>query len=313
METLMIQEQSYPLYSASQVPTRNGLRVMMAESYGMCFGVRDAVSLALGAAREGELTVLGELAHNPAVLARLSAAGVERAPSLEPPSGTRRVMITAHGTSNVVRERLRNNGLEVLDATCPLVNHAHRMLLRLVGSGYFPVVIGRAEHVEVRGLVGDLAEHAVVENDADVEALPERLGVMRLGVVSQTTQPLERVLALVDRLRARFPQAEVKFVDTVCAPTKERQTAARRLGASCPVVIVVGGRGSNNTRQLVRTCEAEGARAYQVESAEDLRPEWVAGVEQVGLTAGTSTPDEVVEAVRGALVRLAEQPLPLAA
>ena len=305
----MIQEQVAPGDAA-----RGGaLRVLMAESYGMCFGVRDAVSLALGAARGGELTVLGELAHNPAVLERLAAAGVERAPSLEPPAGARRVMITAHGASHAAKERLRSGGLELLDATCPLVAHAHRMLLRLVAAGYFPVVIGRADHVEVRGLVGDLGEHAVVASEEEVDALPESLAFARLGVVSQTTQPLERVLALVDRLRARFPHAEVKFVDTVCAPTKERQAAARRLGASCPVVIVVGGRGSNNTRQLLRACEAEGARAYQVEGPEELRAEWVTGVEQVGLTAGTSTPDEVVEAVRQALVRLGERPLSLAA
>lgn len=289
------------------------LRVLMAESYGMCFGVRDAVSLALGAARSGELIVLGELAHNPAVLARLSAAGVERVPTLEPPDGARRVMITAHGASHAAKERLRSGGLELLDATCPLVAHAHRMLLRLVAAGYFPVVIGKADHVEVRGLVGDLAEYSVLSDEAEVDALPETLSTARLGVVSQTTQPLERVLALVDRLRTRFPQAEVKFIDTVCAPTKERQTAARRLGASCPVVIVVGGRGSNNTRQLLRACEAEGARAYQVEGPDELRAEWMAGVEQVGLTAGTSTPDEVVEAVRQALISLGEHPHALAA
>lgn len=305
----MIQEQFL-----TETPARSSaLRVMMAESYGMCFGVRDAVSLALGAARNGELTVLGELAHNPAVLQRLATAGVERTPSLEPPPGARRVMITAHGASHAAKERLRSSGLELLDATCPLVAHAHRMLQRLAASGYFPIVIGRADHVEVRGLVGDLAEHAVIASEADVDAFPETLASSRLGVVSQTTQPLERVLALVDYLRTRFPHAEVKFIDTVCAPTKERQTAARRLGSSCPVVIVVGGRGSNNTRQLVRACELEGARAYQVEGPDDLRAEWVSGVEQVGLTGGTSTPDEVVEAVRQALVRLGETALPLAA
>jgi 4-hydroxy-3-methylbut-2-en-1-yl diphosphate reductase len=183
------------------------------------------------------------------------------------------------------------------------VTHAHRRLQRLVAQGYFPVVIGNPQHVEVRGLVGDLDEYAVISSEADV---PRLAGRSRLGMVSQTTQPLEFVLQIVDRIRAAFPEAEVRFIDTVCQPTKERQSAARRLASLCPVVIVIGGRNSNNTRQLVRTCEAEGARAYQVESAADLRPEWFIDTESVGLTAGTSTPDEVIQEVHDALLRSAE-------
>jgi len=196
---------------------------------------------------------------------------------------------------------LHEKGLHVAEATCPLVSHAHRMLDRLVALGYFPVVIGRTDHVEVRGLVKDLAEYQVIAGPDDI---PSLAGKRRLGFVSQTTQPLELVLDLVDRVRTALPEAEVKFADTVCAPTKERQLAARRLAASCEAVVVVGGRNSNNTRQLVRTCEAGGARAYQVERAEDLHPEWFEGIETVGLTAGTSTPDEVIDAVRSALEAL---------
>jgi 4-hydroxy-3-methylbut-2-enyl diphosphate reductase len=159
--------------------------------------------------------------------------------------------------------------------------------------------------VEVRGLVGDLDEYEIIAHEAEIAGLAGR---PRLGVVSQTTQPIDFVLRMVDQIRAAFPCAEVRFIDTVCQPTKERQTAARRLASRCPVVIVIGGRNSNNTRQLVRTCEAEGARAYQVETAADLRPEWLAGVESVGLTAGTSTPDEVIEEVRRALQQVAAGP-----
>src|SRR5205823_473412 len=127
----------------------------------------------------------------------------------------------------------------------------------------------------------------------------------RLGVVSQTTQPLDFVLMIVDLIRSTFPEAEVRFRDTVCQPTKERQAAARRLAARCEVILVVGGRNSNNTRQLVRSCEAEGARAYQIETAAEIQPEWLAGAETVGLTAGTSTPDEVIEDAHRRLMRMA--------
>jgi 4-hydroxy-3-methylbut-2-enyl diphosphate reductase len=279
------------------------MKVMRADSLGMCFGVRDAIAMALSSPHGSDLTILGELVHNTEILRRLREAGVRSVPSVDAPVETSRVMITAHGAATTVIERLRARGLHVEEATCPLVTHAHRRLQRLAAQGYFPVVIGNPQHVEVRGLVGDLDEYAVISSEADV---PRLAGRPRLGVVSQTTQPLEFVLQIVDRVRAAFPEAEVRFVDTVCQPTKERQSAARRLASLCPVVIVIGGRNSNNTRQLVRTCAMEGARAYQVESAADLRPEWFIDIDIVGLTAGTSTPDEVIQEVHDALLRFAE-------
>lgn len=274
------------------------MQVVLADSFGMCFGVRDALKLALEHPHRQDLTILGELVHNSEVLRRLRDAGVRSAPTLDAPVETRRVMITAHGASDRAIQELRERGLEVEQATCPLVRHAHRMLQRLVRQGYYPVVLGRPDHVEVRGLVGDLDPYTVVQHPEEIHSLA---GHARIGVVSQTTQPLDWVLEMVDRIRAAYPDAEVRFADTVCQPTKDRQQAARRLAASCQVVVVVGGRGSNNTRQLVRTCEAEGARVYHVERAAEVRPEWLRGAESVGLTAGTSTPDETIQEVREAL------------
>jgi 4-hydroxy-3-methylbut-2-en-1-yl diphosphate reductase len=280
------------------------MKVQLAESFGMCFGVRDAVEMALQAPYRRDLTVLGELVHNDDVLRRLSDAGVRTAASVESTVATGHVMITAHGAAGSIAARLRDRGLEVHEATCPLVAHAHRMLDRLVRDGFFPVVIGKPDHVEVRGLVGDLGEYAVIQGPEDLARLAGRA---RIGVVSQTTQPLDFVLGLVDALRTAFPAAEVRFRDTVCQPTKDRQAAARRLASACEVVVVVGGRNSNNTGQLVRACELEGARAYQVERAADLRPEWFLGVRTAGLTAGTSTPDPVIDEVHRALLRLADR------
>src|SRR5438128_1766875 len=279
------------------------MKVMMADSLGMCFGVRDAVAMALTSPHRSDLTILGELVHNTEILRRLREAGIQSVPSIDTPVETSRVMITAHGAATGVVERLRARGLRVEEATCPLVAHAHRQLQRLVAQGYFPVVIGHPHHVEVRGLVGDLDEYAVISSEEEV---PRLAGRPRLGVVSQTTQPLEFVLQTVDRIRTAFPEADVRFVDTVCQPTKERQSAARRLASLCPVVIVIGGRNSNNTRQLVRTCEAEGTRAHQVETAADLRQESFIDIDTVGLTAGTSTPDAVIQEVHDALLRFTE-------
>jgi 4-hydroxy-3-methylbut-2-enyl diphosphate reductase len=274
------------------------MEVRMAEHLGMCFGVRDAIDLALRLTRQGPLTILGDLVHNPDVVARMDAAGAARA--RDPGEiQTRALLLTAHGTSQRVKQQLRGHGYQLHDATCPLVKRAHLALAKLVAEGCFPVVIGQAEHVEVRGLVGDLDENAVVLREDDFDQLePAVARGQALGVVAQTTQPLARVQELVEALRRRFPASEVRFVDTVCQPTKDRQDAIHRLAAVADVIVVIGGPESNNTRKLTELARGLGRTAYQVAGAGDLRPEWFASVRVVGVTAGTSTPDHVIAEVR---------------
>jgi 4-hydroxy-3-methylbut-2-enyl diphosphate reductase len=214
-------------------------------------------------------------------------------------------MVTAHGASEAAKTRARERGLHVLEATCPLVHVAHRAVQALVRDGFHAVIIGKRDHVEVRGLTEDLAECDIVLTEADVTALRER---PRLGIAAQTTQPIEHVRQLVALIRARFPQSEVRFVDTVCQPTKQRQTAAEELARQCDVVVVIGGAHSNNTRELVATCARHCPRVHHVQSAEDLRTDWFNGAETLGLTAGTSTPDAVIDLVEQALWRVARVP-----
>jgi 4-hydroxy-3-methylbut-2-enyl diphosphate reductase len=203
-------------------------------------------------------------------------------------------MVTAHGASARAMTETRNRGLSVVEATCPLVHLAHRAVARLVQGGFHPVIVGKRDHVEVRGLTEDLEEFDVVLNEADVLALKER---PRFGVAAQTTQPVERVRRLVELLRQRFPQSAVRFMDTVCGPTKLRQQAALELAAQSDVVIVVGGAHSNNTRELVATCSHFCPRVHHVQAAGDLRAGWFIGAEVVGITAGTSTPDTTISSV----------------
>jgi len=259
----------------------------------MCFGVRDAIALAQERSENGPLTILGDLVHNDTVLGDLRRRGVRIVEKVEE-AATRRVMITAHGASEKAVAGIRERGHEVLDATCPLVHLAHRAVGQLVAEGYHPVIVGKRDHVEVRGMTGDLGEYDVILGEEDVYALHEK---PRFGVVAQTTQPIERVRRLVALLQHRFPCAEVKFVDTVCRPTKQRQEAAVELARESEAVIVIGGLHSNNTRELVQTCARHCDRVYHVRTAGDLRPEWFAEVETVGITAGTSTPDVLVDQV----------------
>ena len=277
------------------------MKIILAEHLGMCFGVRDAIALALQQAAAQPLTVLGELVHNEAVLASLLQRGIriERDPAAVTTSA---VMITAHGASQRMMNRVRERGLNVTEATCPLVQFAHRAVSKLVDEGYHPVIVGKRDHVEVRGLTEDLKEFDVVLAETDVDGLQER---PRFGIAAQTTQPVERVRRLVFLIRQRFPRSEVRFIDTVCQPTKQRQTSAIDLAQQSDVVIVIGGAHSNNTRELVATCSRNCGRVYHVQTAADLRPEWFTGTETVGITAGTSTPDAAIEDVELRLGQIA--------
>lgn len=276
------------------------MRILRAARLGMCFGVRDAIALAFDHADAGPLTILGDLVHNPAVLGALAARGVavaQDAATVE--TGT--VMVTAHGTSARAMARTRALGLTVVDATCPLVYAAHRAVMALARDGYHVVIVGQRDHVEVRGLTGDLDRFDVILDDDDVLALEEH---PRIGVAAQTTQAIDKVRRLVAMIRRRFQASDVRFLDTVCKPTKERQTAAIEMARQADVVIVVGGRSSNNTRELVKTCARFCSRVHHVETADELSAEWVAGAGVVGLTAGTSTPDDVIDRVEARLQQL---------
>ncbi len=280
------------------------MKILRAEHLGMCFGVKDAIKQALDAAKHERLTILGDLVHNETVLAELRERGIgleQNAAAVT--TGT--VMITAHGASDRKLRETRSRGLNVLEATCPLVHVAHRSLAGLVRDGFHPIIIGQRDHVEVRGMTEDLAEFDVVLDEAGAARLRER---PRYGVISQTTQPIAKVRWLVQLVRERFPKSEVRFIDTVCQPTKQRQNAAVELAQQCTVVVVIGGAHSNNTRELVNTCRRFCPRVHHVQSVANLRADWFMSEDVVGLTAGTSTPDKVITEVESQLGQMRKEP-----
>ena len=260
----------------------------------MCFGVRDALAAAHEVASRRPATILGQLVHNEVVRQRLSEAGAREGRLEAQQAGTADVIVTAHGAADRDRERWKGAGYRVTDTTCPLVRKAHDALAKLVLQGCMPLVIGKRDHVEVRGLTGDFPGAQVVLSEEDVDALPF---AQRFGVVAQTTQPIDRVERVLAMIRRRHPGAKVVFKDTVCHPTKARQTALDRLCEASGFVLVVGGRNSNNSRQLVEKARTKGCRAELVTRAEEIMEDWFSDIGVVGVTAGTSTLDESVEEV----------------
>jgi len=278
------------------------MKILRASHLGMCFGVRDAIGLAL--AQTEPSTILGELVHNESILDGLRSRGVRSEQQLDAVV-TPTVMITAHGASERAISSIRARGLKVLEATCPLVRFAHQAILKLAQEGFHPVIIGDRQHVEVRGLTGDLDTFDVVLTEADIARLSEHA---RFGIAAQTTQPIDKVRKLVALIGERFPRSRVRFIDTVCQPTKQRQTAAIEMSLNSDVVVVIGGVNSNNTRELMVTCAKFCPSVHHIQTAADLRLEWFTNAKTAGLTAGTSTPDEIIERVAARLMEFAACP-----
>jgi len=270
---------------------------------GTCFGVQDAIDLALEPEFKDRLTVVGQLVHNPQVMERLRANGVRIVERSEIDSiTTAAVMITAHGASDHTKRDLEARGFVVYDATCPLVIRLHKLARYLERQGYFPVVIGQAEHVEVRGVIGNLKESAVVGGEDD---LPRLAGHTRIGIVSQTTNRLEKVQKLVAAISALPWVKDVRFIDTICQPVKERQQAINDLLAqNIDVGIVIGGQNSANTRKLMELINDHGIDAHHIERPQDIDPAWFIGKHHIGITAGTSTPQDIIESVHHAIREL---------
>jgi 4-hydroxy-3-methylbut-2-en-1-yl diphosphate reductase len=284
------------------------MKVSLANAMGTCFGVQDAINLAMSPQFNNELTIVGQLVHNPQVSDSLKQNGVSLVPGIEEMDKikTKKVMITAHGAAEKTKQRLHDAGFIVYDASCPLVMRVHQTIKVLVSKDYFPVVIGQKDHVEVKGIVGDLDDYLVINSEKDFSKI-EKSGNRKLGIVTQTTQQRDKVEALVQKIRDLDYVDEVSFVNTICQPTHDRQVAVHELADQVDLMIVIGGYNSSNTKKLVHVCDEKGIEAHHIESFDQLEKSWFLSKHHVGITAGTSTPENVINEVHTKILEIAEE------
>lgn len=260
--------------------------IHLAASAGFCFGVARAIDIAKQTA--GERKILGDLVHNPLVVQQLAAAGAEVVQSLDQvPQG--KVVITAHGIPDSTIAAAKAKGLEVVNTTCPLVGTVYYFVRKFEAEGYEVVVVGNPNHVEVKGIVGNVRSAIVVQKPEDVAQLRGK----KVGVVSQTTNEPAYFKGMVEQIKQ--VAAEMVFQDTICFPTKDRQRAAIELAQEVQVMIVIGGRKSANTKHLHEICGRHTV-SHWIEFPDELQPEWFKGVQEIGVTAGASTPEELIDA-----------------
>ena len=276
--------------------------VRIAKRTGFCYGVREAVDKAKESADAGKRTqTLGQVVHNEGVIAELGARGVVSIAELSEADPGSTVVIRAHGVTPAVRSAAAERRLEVIDGTCSWVIGEQRQLQGLVEDGYTIVLLGTPNHPEVVGLLGFAPDAIVVDDESDWDRIPRK---KRMALITQSTQPpwkFERLAAFtVNRAH------ELKIINSVCPVTIRRQEDTVELAKSVDFIVVVGGRQSANTRELTRLCEIVGTPAIQVERADDLTAASVFGASGVvGVTGGTSTPIEDLEAVAERILALA--------
>jgi (E)-4-hydroxy-3-methyl-but-2-enyl pyrophosphate reductase len=269
------------------------MEVFLADKAGFCFGVKRAISTAFETAGRGNVYCLGPLIHNPQEVERLRKAGVRTVDDFASLAPGDFLIIRSHGVPPQVLAQARGKGLQIIDLTCPFVGKAQRDAELLYAEGYQVVVIGEKQHPEVQSILGYAGGSAVVVEAAeDVDTITLQ---SRIGVVAQTTQSYGNFSEIV--LKLLRLSKELKVLNTICHSTKERQDAARLLAGQVDIMLVVGGRNSANTSRLVSVCQQEGKPTYHIEVADEIQDEWLSGAAKVGVTAGASTPDWVVEGV----------------
>jgi len=281
------------------------MEILLARDMGFCWGVRRAIDIMeKAAADKGEIVSLGPIVHNPQVVRDLEEKGVHTSEPLD--GAVIPVAITAHGVGPQVLKEAQARGSEVIDTTCPIVTRSQRWARKMADAGFTVIVFGDPNHREVKGVLGWAGPNALTLRDGD--PIPDDLPA-RLAVISQTTQSPERFALFVsEMMQARVGHtSELRVINTLCDVTSSQQAATRELAQEVGLMLVVGGHNSANTRHLLEVCREEGATAYQVESAEELKAEWLQGCQRVGVTAGASTPDSAVEAVIRRVQEIAQE------
>ncbi|MGE3798126.1 MAG: 4-hydroxy-3-methylbut-2-enyl diphosphate reductase [Thermomicrobiales bacterium] len=289
-------------------------RIVVADELGYCWGVRRALDIIEESAQQaGPIAPVGDIIHNPQVVERLRGKGVVGAESVDAAAreGFKRVAITAHGQGPHLAEQATAAHLELVDTTCPLVTKVQRLAQKLVRQGYYLVVYGDSYHPEVKGVLGwasttksvsakkieDLPWNAPRGEEGPGKVVPPR----KVALVSQTTKNVDELMKFARQLQEMVvPEGgEFRLCNTICEPTSERQNALKRLVEKdhCDVIFAIGGMKSSNTARLAEVGNSMGVESHHIERAEDIRPEWLEGRTTVGITAGASTPDDVIEDV----------------
>ena len=271
------------------------MKVLLADEYGFCFGVERAVEMVEDALEEGDtVRTLGPLIHNEQEMQRLGQYGVS---TISEPVQIKRgetAVIRAHGVTPEVQKELEEKASKVVDATCPFVTRVQKLAARAAEQDRHVIVIGNPDHPEMIGVKGYAPNHAfVIQDETEVANLPRLRNPL---VVSQTTIKAKTFFDTAEAIKTKTDD-EVQVVNTICSATRDRQDAARALAGEVDAFYIIGGRHSSNSRKLLAVCQEQCPKSFLIETEEEINPQDLIGAQQVGVTAGASTPNWLIEKV----------------
>ena len=277
------------------------MKVTLAKSAGFCFGVKRAVDMVyeqIEDAKERPIYTYGPIIHNEEVVKELAEKGVRVIAEDEDPHGLEpgTVIIRSHGVGRKVKEDLENAGFTIVDATCPFVQKIHRYVAKYAEEGYFVLIVGSESHPEVQGIIGWMPNdsYAVISTPQDLEDLA--LAGEKICIVSQTTFNYNKFQELVEIIRKKG--YDILVLNTICNATEERQSEAAMIARDVDAMIVIGGKHSSNTQKLFEICQKECQDTYYIQTKEDLDLSVLQSISNVGITAGASTPNKIIEEVQ---------------
>ena len=269
------------------------MKIYLARDAGYCFGVRDAVNLAYDTAdTHGEVYMLGTIVHNERVIDDLEKVGTKVVSTLDDVPKNKPVLFRAHGTSPEIWKEAKDKNLKLIDATCPLVVDIHHEIKKLEKEGRRTIIIGDHGHDEVSAIAAQVTRPIIVANIDEANKLRK---MKKAGVVSQSTQMIENVQNIMSILMEKV--FDLRFVNTICFPTRRNHSQIKELADACDVMVVIGSFTSANSKRLTQLSLERNKKTYQVTSAIDLNSQWFKNCEKVGISAGASTPDESIKEV----------------
>lgn len=270
------------------------MKITIAKDAGYCFGVRDAVNLAYNNTNEnGQVYMLGDIVHNERVVKDLADVGTKVVKNMDDiPEGSP-VLFRAHGTAVAVWDKAHMKGMNIIDATCPLVKDIHDEVKKLEAEGRPIIIIGDHGHDEVVGIASQVENPIIIATPQEAKELRK---MKRVGIVSQSTQTIENVQKIINIIMTKV--FDLRFVNTICFPTKRNQSQIKELALESDVMIIIGSFTSANSKRLTLLSKQVNLNTYQVNSAEEIQPYWFDDAEKVGISAGASTPDYLIQEVK---------------
>jgi 4-hydroxy-3-methylbut-2-enyl diphosphate reductase len=276
------------------------MRLKLAKKVGFCFGVRRAVEMAEEVLnKEGSAYSLGSIIHNKQVVESLSERGLKVIDSIDA-AGKGVLVISSHGISPDLADKISKRSLKLADTTCPFVRNAQKTAHSLGEEGYTVIIVGDSNHPEVKALYDFAGKKAYVVRDAAGFKALKLKPNKKIGILSQTTQSMNNFLSVVKAIIDSKPK-DLRVFNTICKDAEERQAAARDISGAVDLMLIVGGKNSANTKRLLEVCKKILRKSYLIETEDDLRSRWFKGVSVVGITSGASTPDSIVRRVAKAL------------